>query len=456
MQNDWAYNEICGAKLWDPRCYHTLASALQRLGEHPEISFSRALRSQRKAVSRILHHEKTSAQDLLAGHVRATRRRCQQEGFVLIASDTTVADFTTHQATEGLGPISDKKSQQGFFVHSALAMHPSGIPLGLLHQHSWVRDPETFGTAQDRKKRAFEDKESHKWLKALRALEKGWPQGVKALLIQDSEADIYDFFAATRRSEIGLLIRAAHPRRVETAGEATNLFAAIAEAPVIATISVAVRAQPKREARTALLSVRSRSLGICAPKHGLSAGKATVALAVIRALEETPPAGVKEPIDWVLLTSEAVPDAATALTIVDYYSKRWLIERFHYVLKSGCGFEKLQLDQFVTLEKALSLLSIVSWRLLHLTYLARQAPETPAEVAISPTERAVLERATGRSVQTVAEAVLAVARIAGFQPVPSAPTPGVKSLWLGFRQLHDMVTGFLLARLPPPILKGQD
>jgi hypothetical protein len=456
MQNDWAYQEICGAKLWDPRCYHTLTSALQRLGEHSEVSFSRALGSQRKAVSRILHHDKTSAEDLLVGHVKATKRRCQAEGFVLIASDTTLADFTPHAATEGLGPVSDKKNQQGFFIHSALALHPSGIPLGLLHQHCWVRDPEKFGTAQERKKRPFEDKESYKWLTTLRAIEKALPKSVKALLIQDSEADIYDFFAAPRRPEIGLLIRAAHPRRVETADEKSTLFAAIAQAPVIATLSVAVRAQPNREARTALLSIRSQSLGICAPAHGLSAGKATLPLQVIRALEETPAAGVKEPIDWVLLTSEAVADAATALQMVAYYSKRWLIERFHYVLKSGCGFEKLQLDQFLTLEKALSLYSIVAWRLLHLTYLARQTPDTPAEVAISPTERVVLERATGRAVTTVAEAVLAVARIAGFQPVPSAPTPGVKSLWLGFRQLHDMVTGFLLARQPPPFLTGQD
>ncbi|MCW3100507.1 MAG: transposase family protein, partial [Chthonomonadaceae bacterium] len=137
------------------------------------------------------------------------------------------------------------------------------------------------------------------------------------------------------------------------------------------------------------------------------------------------------------------------LTFVAYYAKRWRIERFHYVLKSGCELEKLQLDTFTTLQKALSLYSIVAWRLLHLTYLAREQPDLPCEEAISATERVVLERATGRSITTVAEAVLAVARIAGFRPVPSAPTPGVKSLWLGFRKLYDMVAGFQLARQSP-------
>jgi hypothetical protein len=458
MLNDWAYNETYGAKLWDPRCYRTLTSALEQLGEHPEVSFSRALGSQRKAVSRILHHETTSAEDLLVGHVRATNRRCQQEKFVLVASDTTLTNFTTHKACEGLGLIGDKKSQRGFLIHSALALTPEGVPLGVLHQNAWVRDPDTFGTAKERRERPFEQKESYKWQEAVQGIQSALSQEVRALVIQDREADIFDFFVAQRQKRMGLLIRATHPRRIESepGNEATNVLDSVAQTPVIGITDVLVRARPDREARTASLCVQVQNVSIRAPKHGLSSQKASVALTVIRAYEELAPEGVKEPLEWVLFTTEAVPDALTALTFVDYYAKRWLIERFHYVLKSGCEFEKLQLDTFATLQKALSLYSIVAWRLLHLTYLARERPDLPAEEAISPTERHVLELATGRAITTVAEAVLAVAKIAGFRPVPSAPTPGVKSLWLGFRKLYDMVAGFQLARQPPSRLKGQD
>jgi hypothetical protein len=458
MHTGWSYNEIYCAKLWDPRCYHTLTCALEKLGEHSEVSFSRALGSQRKAVSRILHHQETSAEDLLEGHIQATCKRCQQEEFVLIPSDTTYVNFTTHKAVEGLGLIGDKTSQRGFLIHSALALSPLGVPLGVIHQQSWVRDPDTFGTAKERRERPFEEKESYKWQEAVQDIAEALPESVKALVIQDREADIFEFFIAPRRASIGLLIRATQPRRVEitSAGGPSNLFAAVEQAPVLATISVGVHARPDREARTAHLSVRVTTVRIRAPLHGLSSGKEPVALTVIRALEETPPSGVKEPIDWALLTTETVADADTALRMVDYYAKRWRIERFHYVLKSGCNFEKLQLDQFATLQKALSLYSIVAWRLLHLTYLAREVPDAAVEEAISPTEREVLERATGRVIRTVAEAIVAVARIAGFCPVPSAPTPGVKSLWLGFRKLNDMVAGFQLARLPPSRLKGQD
>ena len=61
-------------------------------------------------------------------------------------------------------------------------------------------------------------------------------------------------------------------------------------------------------------------------------------------------------------------------------------------------------------------------------------------------EQEVLERLTGKPLRTARDALLAVARIAGFVPVPSAPTPGVKSLWLGFRKLQDIVAGYVLAK----------
>jgi len=458
VQKDWAYNELYGAKLWDPRCTKTLISAVQSLAEHPELSFSRVLGSRRKAVSRILHHPKTQAHDLLKGHIQATQLRCQHQDFVLVASDTTDADFSSHPATQGLGPLHDRYKYRGFLIHSALAMTPEGIPLGLLSQRSWVREEKTQFSDKALRQRAFTDKESYKWLQAQKDVEAAVPASVKLLLIQDREADVFDFLAAKRGQNTALLIRATQPRLIQTThpdGPRT-LFAAVAPAPVVATLRVAVRARPDRPAREAHLSLRMVSVAIRPPQHGRATSPDPVPVRVVRATEETPPEGVKQPLEWLLVTTLPVPDAQAAVAVVGYYAKRWVIERFHYVLKSGCRLERLQLDTFTSLEKAVSLYSIVAWRLLYLTYLAREAPDTAVAEVLSAVERDVLELATGLAITTVAEAVMAVARIAGFRPVPSAPTPGVKSLWMGFRQLNHMVVGFLLARRPPPGLKGQD
>jgi len=84
---NWATKEFQQARLWDSRCRTTLIHACQKLTIQSGLSFSRALGSQRKAVSRILHHQETQPDDLLAGHVQATAQRCQQQDFVLVASD---------------------------------------------------------------------------------------------------------------------------------------------------------------------------------------------------------------------------------------------------------------------------------------------------------------------------------------------------------------------------------
>ncbi|GAC1659700.1 MAG: IS4-like element ISGvi2 family transposase [Acidobacteriaceae bacterium] len=448
MQNDWAFNEIVRVPLWDPRCRHTLTAACEVLAENAQMSFSQALGSRRKAVSRILHHQDTTQQDLLSGHIRATQWRCQQEELTLIASDTSSMDFSSHKATQGLGPISDKKHLLGFFVHSALAMTKKGVPLGLLHQSSWARDPNEAGIAKQRYQRAYADKESHKWLEAMRAVEEKLSAGQKAILIQDREADVFEFFSAPRKEGLDLIIRASQPRRIEARTELgpTTLFVAMAQAGVVATKTIHVTAGPKRVERNAALTVRTAKLFIRPPKNGSDPNGPAISLWVVRASEENPPEGVKEPLEWVLLTTLAVEDAADALRILDYYTFRWRIERFHFVLKSGCGYERLQLDRLDTLEKALSLYSIVAWRLLYLTYLAREAPDTPAEEAISVFEKDVLELFTRKPVNTVRDVILAVAKLAGFVSVPSAPNPGAKTLWQGFRKLQDMTAGYLLAR----------
>lgn len=134
--------------------------------------------------------------------------------------------------------------------------------------------------------------------------------------------------------------------------------------------------------------------------------------------------------------------------MIDNYAKRWLIERFHFVLKSGCKFERLQMDKFMTLEKALSLYSIVAWRLLSITYIVRVNPDGWDQEAISDIERTVLERTTGKKMKNIRDALLAIASLAGFVSVPSAPMPGVKVIWRGYCILHSLVEGYRLGRVP--------
>lgn len=69
-----------------------------------------------------------------------------------------------------------------------------------------------------------------------------------------------------------------------------------------------------------------------------------------------------------------------------WYTLRWVIERFHYVLKSGCHIEQLQLETAARLQRALATYALVAWRLLWLTYQARVPAAQPASPHFAPEE----------------------------------------------------------------------
>lgn len=95
-----------------------------------------------------------------------------------------------------------------------------------------------------------------------------------------------------------------------------------------------------------------------------------LAVGVVWVRELDPPAGVK-PLDWLLLTSLPTVTPAQVVAVVEAYRLRWLIERHHFVLKSGCRIEARRLKTAKWLERALALYGAVAWWLLWVTYPAR-------------------------------------------------------------------------------------
>jgi hypothetical protein len=138
--------------------------------------------------------------------------------------------------------------------------------------------------------------------------------------------------------------------------------------------------------------------------------------------------------------------AVTWGKIADVFQARGeLDEALHYTLKSGLRAEHLQIDDAVSLAHALTLYYVVAWRLMDLTFLGRHEPEAPANQVLSPDEIAVLTAAEGKTIVTVREAVLAIARQGGYQPYQKTP-PGLRVLWLGLQRVQAMAAGFRLAQ----------
>ena len=149
-----------------------------------------------------------------------------------------------------------------------------------------------------------------------------------------------------------LLIRAKHNRRINH--ELQFLNEAIAQTPSSGQLVISVPRKDDQPTREATLTISYASFTFPAPSNRpKTASRKQITLNAISAREENPPTGAK-PINWLLLTTLEVKNEEQAVCCILWYTYRWLIERYHYVLKSGCRIEHLQLSTAERIKKALA------------------------------------------------------------------------------------------------------
>jgi Transposase Tn5 dimerisation domain len=329
-----------------------------------------------------------------------------------------------------------------------LAINLQGIPLGLVYQETWARNLKPERSKLERRWTATAEKESQRWIRTLAVCEKGIPDEKRVVLIAEREADMYDLFAAERRGNFHLLIRAVQNRRVTHPAE--YLQEAVYSQPVAGQIEVEVGRQGDRPPRKVTLDIRFLSVGIRPPYRGVHRTQAQpIPLQVILAEEVSPPEG-ETAIVWWLITTLPVLTLADAQRCIRWYSFRWLIERFHFVLKSGCRIERLQFELADRLEKAIAVYSIVAWRLLWLTYQARISAEQSCLVAFQPHEWQALYCTIHKTTPppddppSLHAAIRWIARLGGFLARKGDGEPGVQTIWTGLRRLDDIAATWLL------------
>jgi Transposase DNA-binding/Transposase Tn5 dimerisation domain len=453
--------ELTQADLGDTRLNHRLRLLVDAFTAQPTAAIPQACAGMVDLAYRFFDNPNVHAEDIRAAHYADTVARWPtQDEPVLLASDTTWVDYSRHPHARDLG-YQQHLGQQGLFLHSTLACTVAGLPLGLLDQIVWVRDPAQFGKRADRNRKGTADKESQRWLDALAACIARRPAGRRILFLADREGDLYDLFAWPRPAGVDLLIRGDGRRRLH--GESRLLQEVLADAAVWATGQVEVPRKDGRPGRTAAVELRVQKVRLAVPSSGLRGSRrGPVEVTAVLVREPNPPAGV-EPVQWLLLTTLEVADAATAWQVVGYYTRRWRVEQYHFTLKSGCVVERLQLETRARLERALAVYTVVAVRLLRLSYLARVCPQQSCEAEFRRLEWQVLlrqvQRQFGVAVELerspgLGEVVYWVARLGGYVGRGKKARPGVKVLWCGLRRLHDLVAGYELVHSlhpqPPP------
>jgi hypothetical protein len=446
----WAEGEFGGAQLCDSR--RTLRLVQLAAGAASEIGAALSSvcgGSGAQAVSRLMNRKETTVDSVLEWHTKQTDLRCANVECVLAVQDTTVLDFSSHKSASGLGSTGSSGGR-GLLMHSVLAVSDDGVPLGILGEQIWARSESEQGIRHTRRKRATCEKESIKWLRGLEQAQSATSASVPVIVIGDRESDVYALFTVPRRENVDLLVRLAHNRAVADSS-AGNVRKAVAQSGIVGSHDLGVPRQGSRKARTAHLEVRVASVLLKRPcNNRIDRLPSSIRVQVIHAVEVAAPEGV-EPLDWMLLTTCQIGDLAEACQAIQRYSRRWIIEEFHRVLKSGCRFERVQFECVESIMPAIALLSVVAWRVLHLTKTARTNPDADACNVADADELAALGswlRSQGSKdhlIQTVRQFTIAVARLGGFLARKSDGMPGTKTVWQGLRNLEMLVTGYKLA-----------
>lgn len=453
-------DEFADADLRDRRRSRRLGKVAEALAKSPAASISAACGgwSETMAAYRLLNCDDFSPDALIAPHRQATVRRCAGQACVAVSQDTTEFDFSHMKGTAGLGPLNEE-TRRGFYMHSLYAVSEQGLPLGLLDASIMLRDDETFRGAATRKQRPIEEKESFRWVAGyLKTLElaRRLP-ACEVFSISDREGDIFEVYQAWQEAGEGpraeWIIRANQDRALVNVvdGDASKLFAALEAAPVLGEIEFDARARKgtkkvkgnrvatHRGARTVHQVVRAMKITPRPP--GRKGGKLKeVSFWAILAEETHPPAG-EDPIRWLLLTSKEVTTLEEARRILNLYMRRWDIEVFHRVLKTGCRVERIQLKTGQAVIHAILIYSVIAWRILYLTHLGRQCPDMPCGCMFEEAEWksacAVVKRKKEAGEPSLSEFMGIVGKLGGHLGRKSDGAPGPQSIWQGLTRIRD-------------------
>ena len=452
----WAVREFADAELGDLRRTQRVVELATALAQHPTASLPEACGTgaMLKAAYRFFSNDAIEPQDLLCSHIEATYSRLAQVPLVLAVQDTTEVDWTSHPATQGLGPLGHTACQ-GLHVHSTLAVTPERVPLGLLAQQVWARDPADVGKRARRKQLPISQKESQKWLASLAAVDSARVEcpTTRFISVGDREADVYDLLAATRPAGVELLLRAAWDRCVQAPER--YVWATVAAQPVAESLRLQVPRRGPQPGRAALLRLRFCPLTRCPPRSRQREGLPAVALWAVQVMEVAPPTAV-EPIEWLLLTTVPGHTVDDAIERVRWYACRWGIEVWPRILKSGCRIEARQLATSERLQRCLTLYSVIAWRVFYATMLARAVPEMPCDVLLEIEEWQALYCAIHHcptppeEPPTLEQAIRWIAQLGGFVGRRRSDQPGTETLWRGFQHLSDLTRMYCIMRPAPP------
>ena len=454
LKNNNRLKETCD--FGDKRLNSRLAKICNNFSKYLEASIpqNHMERSQMKAGYNFFKNKKISVSKIIAGHrdLHQEHRKTMHHQVLLCAQDKTELDYTNKKSSKKFGPL-NHLNQKGCLLQSSLITSEKGVPIGLFKQSNITRTIEGFSKRKNKGGlQPIEAKESFHWINHYKELQEYFRdcKGVEVFCTNDREADIYELFSAKNSDNVHLIVRSRHNRTLDHT-DYQDLYGKLksSETKHVCTIKVTDRRSCKKRKAKVALRYTDATIKLAYPNKWQKNLK-PIKLWAIEVKEINPPKAYK-PIQWILLTTYPIESVRVALRINKYYVLRWVIERFHYVLKSGAKVKELQLHEPQRVLNAVAAYSISAVNIMRINYLARFYPDISAlEAGFNLWQLKVLfayitthinkKAAFDKNAPpNIRQTVVYIAQMGGFTNFSNQDFPGLKTFWKGWNNFNLII-----------------
>jgi hypothetical protein len=447
-------NELKGCDFKDERLTKRAMLLATVLSENPELSIHTACGSaiESKAAYRFFQNQNVVPDIILSGHIKNTIDRVNKTAKdILVIQDTTDLIYTQFPSTQGLGEVNKSEGYanavKGIKLHNSIAVSMDGVPLGLLRQSFFTHEDYKSkrgqvgkNTVGMNKKIPIEQKESFRWIEHFKKTNEllGFDNR-RIIHVADRECDIFEFLFEVETAKSLYVIRSSRDRISNGTRHSKNqctIQKQLDSAQSIGTISVV------KDNISIDCNIKYISANIIPPQR-LPEAKSMVLMPIKVNVVEVKSLEKSNNLHWRILTNLPVDNFEEALTVVSIYKRRWAVECFHRILKSGFSIEKARLKNRFRIENLASILSIAAWYIFWLYSFARVHPNLLAQkICDSLTIKILKISAKKLKVDikgkfNIEKAILIIARLGGFSARQSDGEPGMMSIWRGWGKLNE-------------------
>jgi hypothetical protein len=425
-------------------------------------------RKREVSFHRLIKNKKFSEIKMIKEAVQQSQQNSKNSKHILCIQDTTELKFDVEngRVREGLGPLTHSFCK-GFFLHPGLLVDANDYSiLGLSGAVHFVREEKIFLKNEDKnqkknsdyKKFPIEDKVSMRWIEIAEQCKQNFSKDKKLTIIADRESDIYEEWDRIPVNNVNLITRASRDRNISGNGKLYNELEKI-KPSFCYTIDLS-EITGKRKKRTAKVEVSYSSFEIIRPKNCTDKkAKKSIILNGILVKEVTEGVAEKDLILWRLLTTHCVSNVVDAIQIINWYSKRWLIEQLFRTLKTqGINVEDSQLENFDSLVK-ISIAGLISATKILQLVQARDGQNNrkisdvfqKEDLEILNNLNKKLEGKTEKQKNPHKEKSLAwgswiIARLGGWMGYSCERPPGPITMKRGFNYFQKIKVGWMLSK----------